>query len=96
MSAIPILIINSPYKVPTHYWKYDREKRVFDKIEGRRPAGYVIATESSQIYDDPGIFHEIPLVNKIRKEVYDWRKKKYPGISETSKRLRISLETISI
>src|SRR3990172_7026715 len=87
MSSIPTLIINHPYQVPIHYWQYDREKRVFDKIEGRRPAGFLIATEGSKIYDDPGIFCEIPLVNKIRKRVDTWRESNYPGITGITRKL---------
>ncbi len=45
MSTIPTLIINKPYEAPIHYWQYDREKRIFNKLEGRRPAGFLIATE---------------------------------------------------
>ena len=31
-----------------------------------------------------------PLVNKIRKEIYDWRKKGYPNISQTTKSLGLA------
>lgn len=37
------LIINSPYGEPARHWRYDREARTFDLLEGRRPAGYVVA-----------------------------------------------------
>jgi type III restriction enzyme len=57
------LIINSPYEEPKEYWSYDRATRTFNKVEGRRPAGYIIATPGSQVFDDPGIFIEIPLEN---------------------------------
>ena len=87
MSTIPTLIINKPYEVPIHYWQYDREKRIFNKLEGRRPAGFLIATEGSKAYDDPGIFCEIPLVNKIRKRVDTWREKNYPGITGVTRKL---------
>ena len=87
MSAIPTLIINKRYEVPTHHWQYDREKRIFEKCEGRRSAGFLIATESSQTYDDPGIFCEIALVNKIRKRVDAWREKNYPGITGVTRKL---------
>lgn len=87
MSVIPTLIINKPYEVPTHYWQYDREKRIFKKLEGRRSAGFLIATEGSQIYDDPGIFCEIALVNKIRKRVDDWRERNYSGITGITRKL---------
>jgi len=87
MSTIPTLIINKPYQVPAHYWQYDREKRIFNKLEGRRPAGFLIATEGSKTYDDPGIFCEILLVNKIRKRVDTWRGNNYPGITGITKKL---------
>ena len=42
------LIINSPYEEPAH----DRETRFFTLKDGRRPAGYVIVSESSKTFDD--------------------------------------------
>jgi len=65
-ATIDRLIINSPYEEPARYWKYERETRLFDLTAGRRPAGYVIASGNSKAFDDPGIFVEIPLVNRIR------------------------------
>lgn len=64
--TIDQLIINSPYEEPKQYWHYDRTSRLFNRAEGRRPAGYIIASESSKTFDDPGKFVEIPLVNQIR------------------------------
>ena len=65
MKQIDKLIINSPYEEPKCYWHYDREHRSFEKLEGRRPAGYVVATPDSRGFDDPGVFVPIELVNKI-------------------------------
>jgi len=62
-ATIDHLIINSPYEEPKHHWSYDRESRTFDLAAGRRPLGYVIASQSSKAFDDPGIFVPIPLVN---------------------------------
>jgi type III restriction enzyme len=81
------LIINSPYEEPREHWKYDRETRLFSRVAGRRPAGYVRATESSKAFDDPGVFVELPLVNKIRPRVKAWSEADYPGASGISKRL---------
>jgi len=50
------LIINSPYDKPKRHLRYDREIRKFELVEGRRPAGYIIASEASASFDDPGIF----------------------------------------
>ncbi len=85
--TIDQLIINSPYVEPREYWKYDRESRLFSRAPGRRPAGYVRASESSKAFDDPGIFVELPLPNKIRPRVKAWREAGYPGVSGITKRL---------
>ena len=86
-STIDRLIINSPYKEPVRHWKYNPTTRSFDLLEGRRPAGYVIASESSKSFDDPGEFRGIPLVNQIRPRVQAWREAGYPGVTGITKRL---------
>ncbi len=85
--TIDQLIINSPYSEPAEHWKYDRESRLFSRVAGRRPAGYVRASDSSKAFDDPGVFVELPLVNKIRPRVNAWRDANYPGVSGITKRL---------
>ena len=85
--SIDRLIINSPYEEPARYWRYNRESRTFSLAEGRRPAGYVIATEGSQAFDDPGVFVEIPLVNRIRPRVKAWREAGYVGVTGVTRRL---------
>ena len=85
--TIDQLIINSPYEEPREHWKYDRESRLFSRVPGRRPAGYVRASESSKAFDDPGVFVELPLPNKIRPRVKLWRGAGYPGVSGITKRL---------
>jgi type III restriction enzyme len=86
--TIDRLIINSPYDAPERYWRYNREKRTFTLVEGeRRPAGYVIASEGSRAFDDPGVFVEIPLVNKIRPRVKAWGEAGYSGVTSITKRL---------
>ena len=47
-ATIDRLIVNSPYEEPAQHWRYDRKTRLFDLAAGRRPAGYVVASE------DPG------------------------------------------
>ena len=86
-STIDRLIVNSPYDEPSEHWRYDRNDRLFDLAEGRRPAGYVVASPDSQAFDDPGRFVEIPLVNRIRPRVKAWREAGYPGTSATTRRL---------
>ncbi len=81
------LIINSPYEEPKRYWSYNRETRTFSLKDGRRPAGYVVASENSKSFDDPGIFVEIELANKIRPRVKAWREADYPGVTGVTRRL---------
>lgn len=81
------LIINSPYEEPKRHWHYDRSTRLFDLVDGRRPAGYVVASSDSKAFDDPGIFVDIPLINQIRSRVGSWRKAGYPGVTGVTKRL---------
>ena len=64
---------------PAHQWRYDRPPRRFDLAPGRRPAGYVVASEDSRAFDDPGAFVEIPLVNTIRPRIRAWREAGWPG-----------------
>ena len=81
------LIINSPYAEPSRYWKYNPASGLFRLEDGRRPAGYLIASDKSQRADDPGVFVEIPLVNEIRPRVKAWRAAGYPGATGITRRL---------
>ena len=86
-ARIDQLIISSPYEEPAEHWSYRRERQIFFRKAGRRPAGYLISTEGSRSFDDPGHFVEIPLVNRIRSRVRAWREAGYPGTSGITKRL---------
>lgn len=83
------LIINNPYAMPRRYWKYDRQRQSFDLAEGRRPAGYTVATPGQHAAgaNDPGQFVEIELVNQIRPRVEAWRDAGYAGITATTRTL---------
>ena len=81
------LIINGPYDKPSKHLKYNRDERKFEPVDGRRPAGYTIASEHSEKFDDPGFFVELPEVNKIRERVDKWRASGYPGITKVTKEL---------
>jgi len=87
MKKIDKLIINSLYEEPQQYWEYLRDTREFVLQSRRRPAGYVVASESSRAFDDPGIFIEIELVNTIRPRIKKWREQGYPGVTGITKRL---------
>ncbi len=81
------LILNNPYEEPQKHWLYERETRDFSIKEGRRPAGYIKATPKYRGFDDPGIFVEIELANKIRARVRQWREAGYPGVTGITRRL---------
>lgn len=81
------LIINSPYKEPNKYLKYNREILKFELMLGRRPAGYIVASENSDKFDDPGNFIEIPIVNRIRERIKMWRDAGYQGVTTITKQL---------
>ncbi|MDP2897513.1 MAG: hypothetical protein Q8Q12_13310 [bacterium] len=53
-ATIDRLIINSPYEEPGRHWRYARETRLFGLVEGRRPAGYVVASGDSRAFDGDG------------------------------------------
>lgn len=86
-AGITHLIINSPFAEPMCHWHYQREKQKFSLEKGRRPAGYVIASESSKSFDDPGRFIPIELVNQIRPRVQAWRDGGYGGVTGITRRL---------
>lgn len=87
MAGIDQLIINSAYREPTHHWKYDLNGQTFLREPGRRPAGYFVAGQGSNQYNDIGKFVELPLVNKIRPRVKVWREAGYPGVTGVTRRL---------
>lgn len=87
MAGIDQLIINSAYREPTHHWKYDLNGQAFVREEGRRPAGYFIAGQGSNQYNDIGQFIELPLVNRIRPRVKAWREAGYPGVTGVTRKL---------
>jgi len=86
-SSIDKLIINYPYEEPLHHWTYVREEKRFELKDGRRPAGYVVATPNAQTHDDPGIFIPIDLPNQIRPRVNIWRETRISGTTGITKRL---------
>ncbi|MDD3995356.1 MAG: DEAD/DEAH box helicase family protein [Bacilli bacterium] len=87
MAGIDKLIINSAFREPEHHWKYNLNKQTFEKQPGRRPAGYFVAGQGSNAYNDIGQFVELPLVNMIRTRVAAWRDAGYPGVTGVTKKL---------
>ncbi len=86
-TTIDQLVICKPYEEPRHHWLYNRETRDYSYETGRRPAGYLKATPNYKGFDDPGIFVELTLVNKIRSRVKAWQDAGYPGVTSITRRL---------
>lgn len=93
-SGIDHLIINKPYDEPSRYWRYDAPSMSFKLADGRRPAGYMVASSNKKIINDPGTFIPLPLVNQIRGRVKEWREGNakdgvppYAGVTGITKRL---------
>jgi len=85
--VIDQLIINSPYKEPEEHWSYNPSTQAFDRLSGRRSAGYFAAGQGSNQYNDLGEFIQLPVVNEIRKRVKFWRNNNYPGITGITRKL---------
>ncbi|GHV70940.1 hypothetical protein AGMMS49928_20680 [Spirochaetia bacterium] len=85
--AIDQLIINSPYDEPKEHWSYNSTSMAFDRLQGRRSAGYFVAGQGSNQYNDQGEWKPIPLVNEIRNRVKTWRSNNYPGVSGVTRKL---------
>ncbi|MBR0093328.1 MAG: DEAD/DEAH box helicase family protein [Lachnospiraceae bacterium] len=86
-ATIDKLIINSAFEEPTCHWVHDFNSQTFIKKEGRRPAGYFIAGQGTNQYNDIGQFIELPIVNMIRPRVKAWRENGYPGVTGITKKL---------
>lgn len=87
MAGIDRLIINSAYREPEAHWKYDLMTSSFHKEPGRRPAGYIIAGQGRNAYNEQGEFVELDLVNQIRPRVKSWREAGYPGVTGVTRTL---------
>lgn len=87
MKGIDNLVICGPYAEPDKHWRYDRARREFDLVRERRPAGFLVASENSQSFDDPGRFVPLDAVNRIRDRVRAWREAGYPHVTGITKSL---------
>ena len=80
-------ILNSPYDEPAKHWQIE-EGRPPEQKPGRRQAGYFYrdpkAPISSGEHEARGQWVELTLVNQIREQMKDWRKKNYPGVTGTT------------
>lgn len=80
------LIRCSPFEEPTEHWAYDPATRAHTLAPGRRPAGYLAATDSGASADG-GRFVPLELVNQIRPLVRRWRESEYAGATTVTRDL---------
>ena len=76
------LIISSPFERPTHHWRELADHQL-ELIVGRRSAGYEIFDTRNNTKRTVGL----PLVNRIRERVDEWREADYPGVTSVTRQL---------
>jgi type III restriction enzyme len=87
--AAPDPILNNPYEEPSRHWSY--VGGVPSETPGRRPASYwfktqKIGTTQEKLFAEEER-DELPLVNKLRDDVSNWRRSKYRGASKVTREL---------
>ena len=87
MAGINHLIINSAYREPEKHWEFNALTQSFELVDGRRSAGYVIASEERSGGNQMGKFVELPVVNEIRRRVKKWREGGYKGTTAVTQKL---------
>ncbi len=87
MKQIDKLILCSPYSEPHIHWNRDTQTREFFQADGRRQAGYTIASPGSKKGVAVGEFIDLPLVNLIRKRLKEWNADNRPGLTGVSREL---------
>jgi type III restriction enzyme len=87
MKQIDKLILCSPYNEPHVHWDRDAQTQEFFQAEGRRPAGYTIASPKSKKGVAVGEFISLPLVNLIRKRIKEWTTDNRPGLTGVTREL---------
>lgn len=87
--AAPDPILNNPYEEPSQHWSYIGG--VPSKTPGRRPASYwfkttKIGTTQEKLFAEEER-DELPLVNKLRDDIRNWRRSNYRGASKVTREL---------
>ena len=90
-------IINSPYRAPEQYFRFDDDGITNEKVPGRRPSQYFIPVprprkRGQQIELEFAEFtadkiRQNDFVNQVRDRVGIWRKRRYPHVTPTTRRL---------
>jgi type III restriction enzyme len=90
-------IINSPYRAPEQYFRFDDEGITNEKVPGRRPSQYFIPVprprkRGQQVELEFAEFtadkiRQNDFVNQVRQRVDIWRSQRYPHVTPTTRRL---------
>ena len=88
--AVDEPVINNPYDEPAWHWLYDADGHP-TKQQGRRPASYYfrdksVATAQGDLFAEEQR-DELPLVNRLRKDLRRWRDSGYKGATKTTRDL---------
>ena len=88
--AVDEPVINNPYSEPAWHWIYSSDGHP-SKQAGRRPASYYyrdknVATAQGDLFAEEQR-DELPLVNRLRKDVKRWRESGYKGATKTTRDL---------
>ena len=91
-------ILNSPYEVPTRYWKFD-DDGITDQVQkGRRPSAYFMPIPAAKrrqaaqaqlefVEWTKDRIEETRFVNEVRRAVDRWRLEGWPGATATTRLL---------
>ena len=82
MSEKGRIVINSPYKEPSQYFRYHDDTGKFTVEDGRRPSGFWIERRN-----ETREFFPIDKVNEIRPLVKSWRESGYDGATDITREL---------
>ena len=80
-------IISSPYEEPASHYRAAASGKGLVLVDGRRDAGYLVATPNARPHQDRGQFFKLPLANKVRAKVREWREDGYPGVTGVTHKL---------
>lgn len=83
---VPTPILNGPFDEPAQHWHL--EEGVQPEVrQGRRTAGYYYRDPRKGVQDSTGsrgVWREMPLVNRIRDRVREWRAAGRPGVTRVT------------
>lgn len=87
--AVDDPILSSPYEEPTEHWAYPQG--IPSRVPGRRPASYWFKTKKTgkaqeELFAEESR-DELPLINRLRKDIKRWRASGYRGASSVTKEL---------